>query len=42
MMPARIAAISADEPIKEVVGSGPFKFARDEWQSGERSYTCGT
>src|SRR5205807_5033540 len=36
MMPARIAAMSADEPIKEVVGSGPFKFARDEWQSGEQ------
>src|SRR5262249_28326093 len=22
--------------IKEVVGSGPFKFARDEWQPGEQ------
>jgi peptide/nickel transport system substrate-binding protein len=36
MMPARIAATSADEPIKEVVGSGPFRFAKDEWQSGSQ------
>jgi peptide/nickel transport system substrate-binding protein len=35
MMPARIAATSADEPVKEIVGSGPFKFARDEAQPGE-------
>jgi peptide/nickel transport system substrate-binding protein len=36
MMPARIASTSPDEQIKEVVGSGPFKFARDEWQPGEQ------
>jgi peptide/nickel transport system substrate-binding protein len=36
MMPARIASISADEQIKEIVGSGPFKFARDQWQPGEQ------
>src|SRR5260221_14230822 len=36
MMPARIASISADEQIKEIVGSGPFKFARDEWQPGKQ------
>ena len=36
MMPARIAATSADEQIKEFVGSGPFKFARDESQFGEQ------
>ena len=36
MMPGRIAALSADEPIKEVIGSGPFKFAQDEWQPGEQ------
>jgi peptide/nickel transport system substrate-binding protein len=35
MMPARIASTSADEQIKEVVGSGPFKFARDEWKPRE-------
>jgi peptide/nickel transport system substrate-binding protein len=32
MMPARIAATPADEQIKEIVGSGPFRFVRDEWQ----------
>ena len=36
MMPARIAATSADEQIKEIVGSGPFKLARDESQPGQR------
>jgi peptide/nickel transport system substrate-binding protein len=36
MMPARIAATSPEEQIKEIVGSGPFKFARDEWQPGEQ------
>jgi len=37
MMPARIAAASAEEQIKEVVGSGPFKFVRDEWQPGRQA-----
>jgi peptide/nickel transport system substrate-binding protein len=37
MMPARIAATSPDEQLKEVVGSGPFKFARDEWQPGKQA-----
>src|SRR4029077_5223748 len=32
MMPARIASTSADQQSKEVVGSGPFKFAKEEWQ----------
>jgi peptide/nickel transport system substrate-binding protein len=36
MMPARIAATSPEEQIKEIVGSGPFKFARDEWRPGEQ------
>jgi peptide/nickel transport system substrate-binding protein len=36
MMPARIAATSADEQIKEIVGSGPFKLARDESQPGQQ------
>ena len=35
-MPARIAATPPDEQIKEIIGSGPFKFARDEWQPGEQ------
>jgi peptide/nickel transport system substrate-binding protein len=34
MMPARIAATSADTQLTEVVGSGPFKFAKDEWRPG--------
>ena len=37
MMPARIAASPPEEQIKEIVGSGPFKFARDEWQPGEQA-----
>ena len=37
MMPARIASTSPDEQIKEIVGSGPFKFVRDEWQPGEQA-----
>jgi peptide/nickel transport system substrate-binding protein len=36
MMPARIASTPPSEQIKEIVGSGPFRFARDEWQPGER------
>ena len=36
MMPARIASTSPQEQIKEIVGSGPFKFTRDEWQPGEQ------
>jgi peptide/nickel transport system substrate-binding protein len=36
MMPARIASTPPEEQIKEVVGSGPFKFASDEWQPGEQ------
>ena len=37
MMPARIASTPADEQIKEIVGSGPFEFARDEWRAGEQA-----
>jgi len=36
MMPARIAATSPEEQIKEIVGSGPFKFAKDDWQPGKQ------
>lgn len=32
IMPARIAATSETEQIKETVGSGPYKFLRGEWQ----------
>src|SRR5882724_11881841 len=37
MMPARIAATSPDEEIKEIVGSGPFKFVQDDWQPGRQA-----
>ena len=37
MMPARIAATSPDEQIKEIVGSGPFRFVPDEWQPGTQA-----
>jgi peptide/nickel transport system substrate-binding protein len=36
IMPARLAAMPADEQIKEVIGSGPFKFVKEEWQPGNR------
>jgi len=36
MMPGRIAATSPDEQIKEIVGSGPFRFVKDEWQPGNQ------
>jgi peptide/nickel transport system substrate-binding protein len=35
MMPARLAATPAEDQITEVVGSGPFKFAKDEWKPGD-------
>jgi peptide/nickel transport system substrate-binding protein len=37
MMPARIASTSPDEQIKEIIGSGPFKFASEEWQPNEQA-----
>ena len=36
MMPARIAT-SPDEQLKETVGSGPFRFVKDEWQPGNQA-----
>ena len=36
IMPARIATTSPDEQLTEIVGSGPFKFVRDEWQPGNQ------
>lgn len=37
MMPARLARLSADKPVPEVIGSGPFIFRGDEWRPGERA-----
>ena len=34
VMPARIASTPPDEQIKEIVGSGPFKFARERVATG--------
>jgi peptide/nickel transport system substrate-binding protein len=36
IMPARVAATDPNDQIKEVVGSGPFRFSKDEWQPGNR------
>jgi peptide/nickel transport system substrate-binding protein len=36
IMPARIAAVDANEQIKEVVGSGPYRFVKEEWQPGNQ------
>jgi hypothetical protein len=43
MMPAaRIASTPPEEQIKEIVGSGPFKFRGTSGNRASRSCTCGT
>jgi peptide/nickel transport system substrate-binding protein len=37
VMPERIATTPPLQQIKEFVGSGPFRFVSDEWQSGVRA-----
>jgi peptide/nickel transport system substrate-binding protein len=37
IMPERMAKQPAKEPIKEFVGSGPFRFRADQWVSGVRA-----
>ena len=37
VMPERMAKTSPFEQIKEYVGSGPFRFVRDEWVSGSKA-----
>ena len=34
MMPARIAATPPDQRIPEPIGSGPFRFVKDQWRPG--------
>ena len=36
IMPARLAATDPNEQVKEVIGSGPYRFSKDEWQPGNR------
>src|SRR5262249_8684284 len=37
IMPERLAATSSFQPVAEIVGSGPFRFLRDEHVSGARA-----
>ena len=36
IMPARVAATDPNEQIKDIIGSGPYRFSKDEWQPGNR------
>ena len=36
ILPARIAATPEEEMIKEAIGSGPFRFVKEEWQPGNQ------
>jgi peptide/nickel transport system substrate-binding protein len=36
IMPARLAATDPNEQVKEPIGSGPYKFVREEWQPGNQ------
>jgi peptide/nickel transport system substrate-binding protein len=36
VMPERLAKGPADKPVTEMIGSGPFRFVRDQWVSGSR------
>jgi peptide/nickel transport system substrate-binding protein len=37
MMPRRLAETPADQPIKEQIGSGPFKFVQGEFEPGVKA-----
>ncbi len=37
IMPERIASTDAFQQIREAIGSGPFRFQRDEWNPGQRA-----
>src|SRR6266481_5553600 len=36
IMPARLATTDANEQIKEIIGSGPYRFVKAEWQPGDQ------
>src|SRR6266511_1119677 len=36
IMPARLAATDPNEQVKETIGSGPYRFVKDDWQTGNR------
>src|SRR6202035_2786270 len=37
MMPERLAKTDAFQQIPEAIGSGPFKFVKEEWQPGNKA-----
>jgi hypothetical protein len=37
ILPARIAGTSADQPIEDATGSGPYLFKKSEWVPGSKS-----
>ncbi|MBR0669811.1 ABC transporter substrate-binding protein [Neoroseomonas soli] len=37
VMPERVARTDAFQQIRDTVGSGPFRFLRDEWNPGQRA-----
>lgn len=36
ILPERLATGPEDKPVTEMIGSGPFRFMRDQWVSGSR------
>src|SRR5207247_83692 len=34
IMPARVAATDPNEQVKDIIGSAPYRFSKDEWQPG--------
>jgi peptide/nickel transport system substrate-binding protein len=36
IMPKRLASTDANQAVTEIVGSGPFKFVKDEWVPGSK------